>query len=239
MRLPGTEETGPRVPASVRISALGGLGEIGMNCMAIEADGRIAVVDCGVMFPSESLGVDVIVPDLSWLLERRDRIGAVYVTHGHEDHIGALAHLLASAQVPVHVPRFARLLLEARLREAGVTADLREVAPGEVRSAGDASPIQAEFIGVTHSIPDACALAISTPQGVLVHSGDFKIDEAPVGGWGFDLARCEALGRRGVRLLLSDSTNAERPGNSLSESVVGAALEQAFEAASGRVFVAC
>jgi ribonuclease J len=223
----------------VRIAALGGLGEIGMNCMAIEADGRIAVVDCGVMFPSESLGVDVIVPDLSWLFERRERIGAVFVTHGHEDHIGALPHLLEVVKAPVHVPRFARVLLEGRLREAGVTADLRDVSPGEVRTAGEDAPLSAEFIAVTHSIPDACALAISTPQGVLLHSGDFKIDDAPVGGWGFDLSRMEALGRSGVRLLLSDSTNAERPGSSLSESVVAGALEQAFEGARGRVFVAC
>jgi ribonuclease J len=227
------------VAPPVRIAALGGLGEIGMNCLAVEADGRIAVVDCGVMFPSENVGVDVIVPDLGWLLERRDRIGAIYVTHGHEDHIGALPHLLAAVKAPVHVPRFARALLEARLREAGVTADLREVAPGEVRAAGEASPISAEFIAVTHSIPDACALALRTPQGVLLHSGDFKIDEAPVGGWGMDLARIGQLGREGVRLLLSDSTNAERPGTSLSESQVGAALEAAFEGAAGRVFVAC
>jgi ribonuclease J len=227
------------VPAPVRIAALGGLGEIGMNCMAVESDGRIAVVDCGVMFPSESLGVDVILPDLGWLAERREQVGAVYVTHGHEDHIGALPRLLAAVRAPVHVPRFARALLAARLREAGVDADLREVAPGEVREAGEASPIAAEFIGVTHSIPDACALAIRTPQGVLLHSGDFKIDDAPVGGWGFDLARMEALGRAGVRVLLSDSTNAERPGSSLSESQVGAALEHAFEDVRGRVFVAC
>ncbi len=223
----------------VRIAALGGLGEIGMNCMAIEADGCIAVVDCGVMFPNESIGVDMIVPDLSWLAERRERVGAVYVTHGHEDHIGALPHLLRAVKAPVHVPAFARALLEGRLREAGVEADLRTARPGDVRGAGDASPISAEFIAVTHSIPDACALAIATPQGLLLHSGDFKIDEAPVGGRAMDLARIEALGRAGVRLLLSDSTNSERAGTSLPESAVGAALERAFEAAAGRVFVAC
>jgi ribonuclease J len=142
-------------------------------------------------------------------------------------------------QAPVHLPRFARALLEARLREAGVAADLREAAPGDVRAAGAGAPISAEFIAVTHSIPDACALALTTPQGLLLHSGDFKIDEAPVGGRGIDLARVEALGRAGIRLLLSDSTNAERAGSSLSESRVGAALEHAFEAAPGRVFVAC
>ncbi len=223
----------------VRIVALGGLGEIGMNCLAVECDGRIAVVDCGVMFPNEAIGVDVIVPDLSWLVARKDRVGAIYVTHGHEDHIGALPQLLAAVKAPVHAPRFARALLEGRLREAGVAADVREVRPGEVRGAGEGSPLSAEFVAVTHSIPDACALALRTPQGLLFHTGDFKIDEAPVGGGRFDLERVEALGREGVRLLLSDSTNAERPGSSLSESEVGAALDQAFERARGRIFVAC
>jgi ribonuclease J len=227
------------VAPPVRIVPLGGLGEIGMNCLAVECDGRIAVVDCGVMFPNEALGIDVIVPDLSWLVARKEQVGAIYVTHGHEDHIGALPQLLAAVKAPVHVPRFARALLENRLREAGVQADLREVRPGEVRDAGEGSPLSAEFVAVTHSIPDACALALRTPQGLLFHTGDFKIDEAPVGGARFDLARVEALGREGVRLLLSDSTNAERPGSSLAESEVGAALDHAFERARGRIFVAC
>jgi ribonuclease J len=223
----------------VRIVALGGLGEIGMNCMAVEAEGRIALVDCGIMFPNEPIGVDVILPDFGWLLERKEQLGAVFVTHGHEDHIGALPQLLRHVRVPVHVPPFARALLEARLREAGVEADLRTVMPGEVRSAGPAAPISAEFVAVTHSIPDACALALRTPQGVLFHSGDFKIDESPVAGWGFDLARVEALGRAGVRLLLSDSTNSDRPGSSSSEAAVAAGLDAAFERSRGRVFVAC
>jgi ribonuclease J len=213
-----------------------------MNCMAVECDGRIAVVDCGILFPNEPIGVDVIAPDLSWLRERRERVGAVYLTHGHEDHVGALPFLLrdlGSPGVPVYASRFTLALLRPRLAEAGVEADLREVAPGDVRSAGDASPIAAEYFAVTHSIPDACGLALSTPQGTIVHSGDFKIDPAPVSGPGMDLARVEALGRSGVRLLLSDSTNAERPGTSLSESEVGAALVEAFERAPGRVLVAC
>jgi ribonuclease J len=227
------------MPPPVRIVALGGLGEIGMNCMAVECDGRIAVVDCGVLFPNESVGVQVIAPDLSWLRERAERVGAIYVTHGHEDHVGALPLLLAHVKAPVHAPPFARELVRNRLAESGVTADVREVRPGEVRAAGEGSPISAEFVAVTHSIPDACALAIATPQGTLVHSGDFKIDEAPVGGPGFDAARFAALGDAGVRLLLSDSTNSERPGASLSESEVGPALEAAMERAQGRVFVAC
>jgi ribonuclease J len=218
---------------------LGGLGEIGMNCMAVECDGRIAVIDCGILFPNESIGVDVIAPDLGWLRERREQVGAVFLTHGHEDHIGALPFLLRDVPAPVYGTRFTLALLRPRLEEAGVAAELREVAPGDLRSAGEAAPIAAEFLAVTHSIPDACGLALRTPQGTILHSGDFKIDPAPVRGPGMDLARIEALGRAGVRLLLSDSTNAERGGASLSESSVGPALEEAFEEARGRVFVAC
>jgi ribonuclease J len=225
--------------APVRIVPLGGLGEIGMNCLAVEADGRIAVVDCGILFPNEPIGVDVITPDLSWLRERKERIGAIYLTHGHEDHIGALPFLLRDVRVPVYGTRFTLALLKPRLEEAGVAADLREVKPGDRRPAGDDSPIDAEFFAVTHSIPDACGLAIGTPQGTILHSGDFKIDESPIAGPPMDLARIEALGKRGVRLLLSDSTNSERTGTSISESQVGTALEEAFEGARGRVFVSC
>jgi ribonuclease J len=223
----------------VRIAALGGLGEIGMNCMVVECDGRIAVIDCGVLFPSEPLGIELIAPDLSWLRERRAQVGAVFLTHGHEDHIGALPMLLRDVRVPVYGPRFALALVRQRLAETGIEADLREIRPGDVRPAGERSPISAEFIAVTHSIPDSFALALSTPQGTLLHSGDFKIDERPLDGRLMDLPRIEALGKRGIRLLLSDSTNSERPGSSLSESEVGATLSQVFAEARNRIFVAC
>ncbi len=141
--------------APVRIVPLGGLGEIGMNCMAIECDGRIAVVDCGIMFPNEPVGVDLIAPDLSFLRERREQVGAVFLTHGHEDHLGALPFLLRDVPVPVYASRFTLALLRPRLDEAGVTADLREVVPGDLRAAGEASPLAAEFFSVAHSVPDA------------------------------------------------------------------------------------
>src|SRR5512137_2291025 len=145
----------------VRITPLGGLGEIGMNCLAVECQDRITVVDCGLLFPAEPFGVEAISPGLSWLRERRDRVDAVLLTHGHEAHLGALPLLLRDVPVPVHGPRLAIALLRPRLEEAGVRADLREIRDGEVvRPPG--SPLSAEFVPVAHSVPDACALAIGT-----------------------------------------------------------------------------
>jgi len=226
------------VPPPVHIVPLGGLGEVGMNCLAIEAAGRIAVVDCGVLFTDEPFGIDVLTPDLGWLVERKQQVGAIFLTHGHEDHVGALPFLLRHLTVPVYGTRFTLAMVKGRLAEAGISADLREVVPGDVRPAGEASPLAAEFIAVTHSIPDACALAFTTPQGVVIHSGDFKIDERPVRGPHMDLDRFAELGRAGVRLLLSDSTNSERPGWARSESAVGPGLHDVMAEAAGRVFVA-
>ena len=193
-----------------------------MNCMAVECDGRIAVVDCGVLFPNEPIGVDLIAPDLAWLRERREQVGAVFLTHGHEDHVGALPFLLRDLPVPVYGTRFTLALLRPRLEEAGVKADLREVAPGDVRPAGEASPIAAEFFAVTHSIPDACGARAPHAAGDVAPLG--RLQDRPGAGraarpWTSPASRRSAA--RGVRLLLSDSTNAERAGTSLSESAVG------------------
>ncbi|MGB8929819.1 MAG: ribonuclease J [Anaeromyxobacteraceae bacterium] len=223
----------------VRIFALGGLGEVGMNCTVLECEGRLAVVDCGILFPNEPIGVDLIAPDIRWLADRSAQVGAIFLTHGHEDHVGALALLLAAVKAPVYGTRFTLAMVRRRLEEAGLDADLRKVVPGDVREAGDGSPFVAEWIAMTHSIPEACALAIDTPQGTILHSGDFKLDPRPVAGPPPDLARLRDLGRRGVRLLLSDSTNAEKRGRSRSESDVRPALEEAFETTNGRVVVAC
>jgi ribonuclease J len=210
-----------------------------MNCTVLECEGRLVVVDCGILFPNEPIGVDLIAPDLAWLEARRDQVGAVFLTHGHEDHVGALAFLLREVKAPVYGTRFTLAMVRRRLEEAGIDADLRVVKPGDSRDAGDGSPFRAEWIPVSHSIPEACALAIETPQGTLLHTGDFKLDPRPVSGLPTDLERIAAIGRRGVRLLLSDSTNAERPGRTGSESDVGPALQEAFDPAKGRVLVAC
>jgi ribonuclease J len=223
------------VALPVRIVPLGGLGEVGMNCLALEIGDRLAVIDCGILFPDEHLGVDLIAPDLTWLTDRASRVEAVFLTHGHEDHVGALPFLLRQLAVPVFGTRFTLAVAGARLAEAGLSAALREVRPGDVATAG---PFAAEFVAMSHSIPDACGLALRTPQGIVLHTGDFKLDEHPVAGRATDLGRLAALGEAGVRLLLSDSTNADRPGASLSESAVGPALLDVMQEAPGRVFVA-
>ncbi len=221
--------------SSLRIVPLGGLGEIGMNCMAIEADDDIVVVDCGIMFPDRDFGVDVIHPDFSWLFDRADRVRGVVLTHGHEDHIGALPYLLRELELPVYGPPYALALARERLAELRVDGDLRDTTP---RAAFELGHIEIEPIRVTHSIADATALVIRTAHGTLVHSGDFKIDPTPSDGEQFDVARFEEVGREGVRLLLSDSTNADVPGTSGSEQGVADALDKIVREAPGRVVIA-
>ena len=222
----------------LRVIPLGGLGEIGKNMMALEYDNDIIVIDCGVLFPDEDMpGVDLVIPDITYLLERRTQVKAILITHGHEDHIGALPYVLPSLQVPVYAPRLAQGLLSVKLKghRAARGATINVVEPGSPIKLGK---FRVEFFRVCHSIPDAMGLAIETPVGTVVHSGDFKLDHTPVDGKATDLARLASYGSRGVLLLLSDSTYAELPGYTPSEQVVGAALDRAIGEAPGRVLVA-
>ena len=220
---------------------LGGLGEIGRNCACIEVDGRILVLDCGIMFPDADMpGVDLVLPDFSYLRDNADRVDAVVLTHGHEDHTGGLAFLLRDLEVPIYGSALSLGLARNRIDEAGLSdrAQYITVTDGERRRIG---PCDVEFIPVTHSVPNAFAIAFHTPQGVVLHSGDFKLDLTPVDGRRTDLARIGALATDpGIRLLLGDSTNAEEPGFTPSESTVGTTMRRVFVASAGhRVVVAC
>jgi ribonuclease J len=217
------------VSSSVRISFLGGLGEIGRNCMAVEHDGRMLLIDCGLMFPDADMhGIDLVLPDFTYLRDNADRIEGCVVTHGHEDHVGALQYLLRDLSFPIYGSAVALGLARNRIEEAGLLGrtELIKVTDGERRKIG---PFDVEFIPVTHSVPHAHAIALHTPQGVVLHTGDFKLDLTPVDGRRTDLGRIGALASNdGIRLLLADSTNAEEHGHAPSESSVGAVLRQLF-----------
>ncbi len=228
---------------TLRIIPLGGLGEIGLNLMLIEycpadsEDIAAIAVDCGLMFPErEMLGIDVVIPDFTYLREKRHLKGVVF-THGHEDHIGALPHLLREFNVPVYGTAFTLGLLRDKLDEHDLLeeTELHEFRP---RQSWQIGPFQIEGIHVTHSIVDAAALAITTPLGVIVHTGDFKLDQTPIDGRQSDIARLAELGEQGVLLLLSDSTNVERPGTTPSERTLTRPLEDLMAHASGKVLVA-
>jgi ribonuclease J len=217
------------VAEPVRITFLGGLGEIGRNCAAVEQDGRILILDCGLMFPdAEMLGIDLVLPDFTWLRENGDRVEGCVLTHGHEDHIGALAFLLRDLEFPIFGSPLTLGLARNRIEEAGLLGrtSFEPLADGERRRIG---PFDCEFIPVTHSVPNGFATAFHTPQGVILHSGDFKLDLTPVDGRVTDLGRIGAIATDpGIRLLLSDSTNAEEPGHSDSERTVGRVLADIF-----------
>lgn len=222
----------------LRIVALGGMGEVGRNLTAFELGGHILIVDCGIMFPEgDMLGVDLVVPNIAWLEERADQIVGYCITHGHEDHIGALPYVLPRVPAPVYATRLTRGLIEVKLKEHGLLADTRleTVAPGQPFDLG---PFRIEPFRVSHSIPDAVGYAIDTPVGLVVHTGEFKFDLTPVDGQMTDIHRLADYGRRGVLVLLSDSTNAEREGHTPSESTVRDAFERVFQGARGRVVVA-
>jgi ribonuclease J len=224
-------------PGSTRVVFLGGLGEIGRNMLAVESGGRILVVDCGLSFPNdEMLGVDLVLPDFSWVTERASDVDAVLLTHGHEDHVGALSWLLREIDVPVYGTPLTLGIARRRLDEFEVEADMRTIAAPGRAALGS---FDCRFISVSHSIPDSIGVAIETRDGRIVYTSDFKFDERPIDGRRTDVDMLKELGREGIDLLLSDSTNAERPGPTPSESIVGDALREIFTGASRRIVVAC
>lgn len=222
----------------LRIIPLGGLGEVGRNMMVYEYNGEILVVDVGMMFPdNDMLGVDYIIPDIQYLRSHRNQIRGVIITHGHEDHIGAIHHLLEEIQVPVYATTLTRGFIEVKLARHGLLAkaDLHTVKPGEIVQIG---PFRVEFFHVCHSVPDGVGLGIQTPAGLIVHTGDYKFDQTPTDNWPTDYAKLAEFSKRGVLALLADSTNAERAGWTPSEMVLDAAFDQVFREAKGRVIIA-
>lgn len=224
-------------PQKLQIIPLGGLGEIGKNMTVVRVGDEILIVDCGLMFPDdEMLGIDLVIPDISYLMENRNLIKAIVLTHGHEDHIGALPYVLKHIKVPVYGTRLTLGILEGRLRENNVSSDcLVPVRHGDVIEAGCFS---VGFIRVSHSIADAAGLYIKTPIGTIVHTGDFKLDQTPVDGNVTDFHKFAELGDQGVLVLMADSTNAEREGHTPSERSVGAAFDKAFHDAKDRIIIA-
>ena len=212
----------------LKIIPLGGLNEIGKNLTVFEYDKQIIVLDCGIAFPDEEmLGVDLVIPDISYLMKNADKVKGIVLTHGHEDHIGAIPYFLKQLNVPVYGTRLTLGLVEHKLKEHNLLSETKlvKVSAGDTVKFGE---ITVEFIRTNHSIADACAIAFHTPAGIILHTGDFKIDATPVTGEMLDLARFAELGKKGVTLLMSDSTNAERPGYTMSESTIGGTLDDIF-----------
>jgi ribonuclease J len=231
--------TPPALPeGGLRVVALGGLGEIGRNMTVFEHAGRLLVVDCGVLFPEvDQPGIDLILPDFSYIRDRLDDIEAVVLTHGHEDHLGAVPYLLRERRdIPIMGSRFTLALLSAKLREHRIDPVLRPVAEEQTVQLG---PFELEFFAVNHSIPDALAVAIKSSAGIVLHTGDFKMDQLPLDGRLTDLGGFARLGREGIDLLLSDSTNAEVPGFVTPEREIGPVVDEVMRTSGGRVIVAC
>lgn len=222
----------------LRLIPLGGLGEIGKNMMLMEYGENIIVIDAGLMFPEDyMLGIDIVIPDISYLLEKKDKVRGIIFTHGHEDHIGALPYVLPRLNVPIYATKLTRGLIEVKLKEYKLLgeAKLNTVQRGDVLNLG---PFKVEFFHVSHSIPDGVGLAVDTPVGTAVHSGDFKFDHSPIDGQPTDLAKLADLGSKGVLVLLSDSTNAEDTGYTPSEQEIGETFDRLFSQAKGRIIVA-
>lgn len=226
-----------KVPASVKVIPLGGLGEIGKNMTVIEYENEILLVDCGLSFPDDEMfGIDKVIPDFDYLIKSDKKIKGLIITHGHEDHIGAIPYLLKNINVPIYGLQFPLGLIENKLQEHGIRAQMRVIQPGKEFRVGNNFRI--EPIRITHSIPDAVCYSIKTPVGRLFHTGDFKIDYTPVDGNPIDFARLAQIGSEGVLLMMTDSTNVLRPGYTQSEKVVGDTLETIFMRSRKRIIIA-
>ncbi|SCK04392.1 Ribonuclease J 1 [uncultured Clostridium sp.] len=224
--------------AKVKIIPLGGVNEIGKNLTAIEYKNDIVIIDCGLRFPDEDMfGIDLVIPDITYLLKNRERVTGIFLTHGHEDHIGALPYVLKQLNVPVYGTKLTLGIVETKLKEHGLlsTTELIRVKPRDVIRLNSVS---VEFIKTNHSIADSVAIAIHTPLGVVLHTGDFKVDYTPIDGEPMDFARFSELGKKGVLVMMADSTNVERPGYTMSERVVGESLVKIFGKAKGRIIIA-
>ena len=224
--------------SKLKVIPLGGLGEIGKNITAIEYENDIIVVDGGLSFPDEDMyGVDLLIPDVSYLLDNKEKVKGMFITHGHEDHIGAIPYILKQINMPLYATKLTIGLIENKLKEHNIE-DICILNRVEDKQSVMIGNFKVEFISVTHSIADACALAIHTPVGTILHTGDFKVDYTPIDDRRMDLETISKIGKKGVLLLLADSTNVERRGHSLSEKTIGETLNRIFSGATGRVIVA-
>ena len=224
--------------SKLRIIPLGGLGEIGKNMTVIEYEDEIVVIDAGIMFPeNDMLGIDLIIPDYNYLLDKTDKVKAVLITHGHEDHVGALSHFMRKIDAPIYATRLTTGLIKGKLHQAGLSKQttVKTIEAGDVFQIGS---FTVEPFHVAHSIPDGVGYGITTPVGLIVHTGDYKFDHTPADGWPPDFAKLAEFSQRGVLCLFADSTNAERPGWTASETVITAALDELFRNAKGRIIVA-
>ena len=220
----------------LKVIPIGGLNEIGKNMMLLEYNNQILIIDCGMTFPEDEMyGIDIVIPDFSYVIENRDKLVGMVITHGHEDHIGAIPYLLKNVKLPIYGTRLTLGLVENKLKEHQIIGDLRTIKAGDKIQLRD---FKIETIRTTHSIADAICLAITTPAGVIFHTGDFKIDYTPIDGEPIDFARLAEIGKKGVTLMMCDSTNAVRPGFTASERVVGRTIENIFRTAKTRIIIA-
>ena len=236
MRKRQTNNDARRKSPELKVIPIGGLNEIGKNMTLLECNDQIMIIDCGLSFPDDEMyGIDIVIPDFSYLIANRERIAGMIITHGHEDHIGAIPYLLKNIDIPVYGTRLTLGLVQNKLKEHGIKGDLRTIKAGDKVKLGC---FDIETIRTTHSIADSICLAITTPAGVVFHTGDFKIDYTPIDGEPIDFSRLAEIGKKGVTLMMCDSTNVTRPGFTASEKVVGQTIENIFRNAKTRIIIA-